>query len=108
MLAKGNAIDKVPEVIELLECDVLAADTLTELFKNNERLVTEVQESDLVENIIELLRTVEDKAKYVNTLCAVCELNGRAVGPNQELISKELMLNLELVPKLRLSGDGMG
>ena len=103
--SKARGMDHVTALVDLLECDILAADTLTELFKNNEQVVDRIRADGLVERFIELIRTVGCKARYIRTLMAMCECHGKAVRPNQWRVAELLLEEKELLPQLWLNDD---
>jgi len=74
------------------DCDIGSEETLTELIDNNKKILERIDEQT-VNKFLKMLYD-EKEAKYVKLVSALVLCNGQAV-PNQELISKLMLANLE-------------
>ena len=81
---------------------MLAADTLTELIKDNEEIVDLIERDGLVEKFLSLMSSIGRNSHYVRSLTVMCESRGKAVRPNQWRVAHLLFDEEDLLPRLQV------
>lgn len=109
---KTYAVRFVSLLQSQLTYGIMAAQTLTEVFADNEELLDQVDDDQIL-RFVSLLRNQARLARFVNFLIVLCQCNGKSVRPNQWRVcrlvcqdSPELLLKLTLKDKrLMVAGN---
>jgi len=99
---KTYAMRFVHQLQSQLSYGILAANTLTEVFADNEALL-ETVDDDIVRMFVRLLRTQARLARFVDFLIVLCQCKGKAVRTNQWRVCRLLLVEApELLLRLSL------
>ena len=79
---KTHAVRFVSTLQSQLSYGIMAAQTLTEVFSDNEELLEQVDDRT-VQRFVNLLREQARLARFVNFLIVLCQCGGKAVRPHQ-------------------------
>ena len=105
---KTYAMRFVHQLQSQLSYGIFAANTLTEVFADNEALL-ETVDDDIVLMFVRLLREQARLARFVDFLIVLCQCKGKAVRINQWRVCRLLIVEApELLLKLSLSRTAAG